>query len=91
MISAVPASELRETRTEYHDIEFETVTHRTEERITRETGRDLKELADRLERQERELGRIRDLQERMAGRNLKGEVLKKLEEQAKMERLRGGR
>ncbi|MCR5371117.1 MAG: hypothetical protein K6E83_10445 [Clostridium sp.] len=88
---AVPASEVRETRTEYHDIEFETVTHRTEERITRETGRDLKELADRLERQERELGRIRDLQERMAGRNLKGEVLKKLEEQAKMERLRGGR
>jgi hypothetical protein len=31
------------------------------------------------------------VQEKMAGRNLKGEVLKKLEEQAQMERLRGGR
>ncbi len=88
---AAPAPAVRETRTEYHDIEVETVTHRTEERVTRETGRDLKELAARVERQERELGRLREVQERMAGQNLKGEILKKLGEQAQMERLRGGR
>ena len=88
---AAPAPAARETRTEYHDIEFETVTHRTEERITRETVRDMKEIVSRLENQERELGRLRAVQEKMAGRNLKGEVLKKLEEQAQMERLRGGR
>ena len=88
---AAPAPAARETRTEYHDIEFETVTHRTEERVTRETVRDMKEIVSRLENQERELGRLRAVQEKMAGRNLKGEVLKKLEEQAQMERLRGGR
>ena len=88
---AAARAAIPESRTEYNDIEFETVTHRVEEHVSRETDRDIQNLLSRMEEQEKELGRIRSVQEKLVERNIPREVLRKLEERAQMERLRGGR
>ena len=78
-------------RTVYRDIEFETVTHTTDTHIRHESGTDLQGVLSQLEQQQKEIDRIRRNQEKEAARNVPRELWRKLEEQARMERLRGGR
>ncbi len=78
-------------RTVYRDIEFETVTHTTDTHIRHDPGQDLQGVLSQLEQQQREIDRIRRIQEKDEARNMPRELWRKLEEQARMERLRGGR
>ena len=70
----------------FHDIEFETVNRVMEEKTVRETGQALQEVMKKLEAQQAEIERIRKKQESRSP----GELIKKLDEKIRMEKLRGG-
>ncbi len=90
--SAERAAARTETvRTREQDIEFETVTRVTREHTLAEESADLRQIRDLLDRQQREIDRVRDNQEKLAARNVPREILKRLDESIRMERLRGGR
>ncbi len=91
------AEATRKTETEsrretvYRDIEFETSSYHTEEHTVREAAAGLGDVMDRLNQQQREIESIKNTQQKLAGRNVPRAILKKLDERAQMERLRGGR
>jgi len=80
----------QEYRENLPDIEFETVNRTVTERNIQENRQELREVTEVLKRHERELANLKKGRDAMESRDLPREVLKKLNEQLRRERLRGG-
>ncbi len=83
----------REERSEsvYQDIEFETTSYHTQEHNVQEVAQSLGNVMNRLDQQQKQIERLESRQQSLEQHNVSREVLKKLDDRAQMERLRGGR